>query len=224
MQVSGLGRWFGRDPQKRLVLFEEAGFELRRGEIVALVAPSGSGKTSLLQTLGLLDRPDAGSLVFLGEQLEHMTDKQRTRFRQKHIGFVYQFHHLLNEFSALENVTLPMRLAGASRSAAGHRARQLLGQVALAERAHHRPAELSGGEQQRVALARAMANDPELLLADEPTGNLDPQIAATVFERLLALVREQAKTSFIATHNHDLAKKMDRVLTIRDQRIIEVNL
>jgi lipoprotein-releasing system ATP-binding protein len=193
---------------------------LRQGEVAALVAPSGAGKSTLLHIAGLLDRPDAGAVRVLG-QAAGRDDGARTRLRRDAIGFVYQFHHLLPEFSALENVALPQRAAGADRRRAGARAREILAAVGLAGRLDHRPAELSGGEQQRVAIARALANRPRILLADEPTGNLDPGTAAQVFDLLMALVRDTGLAALIATHNPELAARMDRRLELRDGRVIE---
>ena len=186
------------------------------GEIVAVVGPSGAGKSTLLHIAGLLDRPSAGSVFFGGEDCTAIGDDRRTAIRRGGIGFVYQFHHLLPEFSALENIVLPQMIAGRSRREAAGRARDLLDRIGLAERATHRPARLSGGEQQRVAIGRALANRPRVLIADEPTGNLDPQTALSVFEMLLAAVRDHGVAALIATHNMDLAARMDRRLTLRD--------
>jgi len=184
------------------------------GEIAALVAPSGAGKSTLLHIAGLLDTPDAGTVEICGRTLSGAGDRARTAARRGQVGFVYQFHHLLPEFSALENVALPQRVDGASASAASERARRLLAAAGLGHRADHRPAELSGGEQQRVAFCRALANAPRLLLADEPTGNLDPATAMTVFRMLLDMVRETGMAALIATHNPDLAGLMDRTLRL----------
>ena len=186
------------------------------GEIVAVVGPSGAGKSTLLHIAGLLDRPTAGSVFFAGADCTAIGDDRRTAMRRTGIGFVYQFHHLLPEFSALENIVLPQMIAGRSRREAAERARGLLDQVGLAGRASHRPGRLSGGEQQRVAIGRALANRPRVLIADEPTGNLDPQTALAVFEVLLAAVRNHGVAALIATHNMDLASRMDRRLVLRD--------
>jgi lipoprotein-releasing system ATP-binding protein len=186
------------------------------GEIVGLVGPSGSGKSSLLHAAGLLEHPNAGRITILGQDCSDLSDRDRTRVRLATIGFVYQFHHLLPEFSALDNVALPQMIAGRSRAAAQTRASALLGGLGLAERTQHQPAQLSGGEQQRVAVARALANAPRLLLADEPTGNLDPHTSAAVFDNLYALVRSTGVAALIATHNLELAKHMDRVFTLKD--------
>ncbi|RMH51524.1 MAG: ABC transporter ATP-binding protein [Alphaproteobacteria bacterium] len=192
---------------------------LAPGEVAGLVAPSGAGKSTLLHIAGLLDRPDAGTVAICGRDMTRAGDGERTRVRRDEVGFVYQFHHLLPEFSALENVALPQRAAGRSRREAETRARALLAAVGLAARAGHRPAELSGGEQQRVAICRALANRPRILLADEPTGNLDPATAETVFALLAGLVRETGMAALIATHNLGLAARMDRVLRLEAGRI-----
>ncbi|MFY9290417.1 MAG: ABC transporter ATP-binding protein [Methylorubrum rhodinum] len=192
------------------------------GELVALVAPSGAGKSTLLHLAGLLERPDGGEVYIGGQPTASMSDGERTRLRREEMGFVYQFHHLLPEFSALENVVLPQLIRGLGRKEAEARAAELLGFLGLKERLPHRPAELSGGEQQRVAIARAVANGPRLLLADEPTGNLDPQTSGRVFSILLQLVRASGLAALIATHNMELAARMDRRVTIRDGMIEQV--
>ncbi len=192
---------------------------VKAGEIVALVAPSGAGKSTLLHVAGLLDRPDGGVVRIMGEPVGDLGDQPRTAIRRDTIGFVYQFHHLLAEFTALENVILPQMIAGTSRRAAAERAKALLTGFGLAQRLGHLPGKLSGGEKQRVAIARALANAPKLLLADEPTGNLDVGTADGVFELLLATVREQRLAALIATHNPDLAARMDRIVTLRDGRL-----
>jgi lipoprotein-releasing system ATP-binding protein len=186
------------------------------GEIVGLIGPSGSGKSSLLHAAGLLERPTAGDIWVGGRDCSGLSERQRTRMRLGSIGFVYQFHHLLPEFTALENVAMPALIAGGKARAARDRAQALLTQLGLEERVHHQPAQLSGGEQQRVAIARAMANEPALLLADEPTGNLDPDTAAAVFQALFDLVRGQGVAALIATHNLELARYMDRVFALRE--------
>jgi lipoprotein-releasing system ATP-binding protein len=189
------------------------------GEIVALVAPSGAGKSTLLHVAGLLDRPDGGEVRIMGQAVGDLGDQPRTTIRRDTIGFVYQFHHLLAEFTAQENVILPQMIAGASRRAAADRAKSLLSGFGLGKRLSHLPGKLSGGEKQRVAIARALANAPKLLLADEPTGNLDVGTADGVFELLLATVREQRVAALIATHNPDLAARMDRIVTLREGRL-----
>ncbi|MGD0531396.1 MAG: ABC transporter ATP-binding protein [Methyloceanibacter sp.] len=191
------------------------------GEAVALLGPSGCGKSTLLHIAGLLEQPDRGAVVIDGVDCVSLGDGERTRMRRAEIGFVYQFHHLLPEFSALENVVLPQLILGLSRSEAEKRASLLLEALGLGERGEHRPAQLSGGEQQRVAIARAVANGPKLLLADEPTGNLDPPTAERVFDQLLSLVRQSSVAAVIATHNLDLAARMDRVLRLMDGLLVE---
>ncbi|CUA86324.1 ABC-type lipoprotein export system, ATPase component [Chelatococcus sambhunathii] len=193
------------------------------GEIVALVAPSGTGKSTLLHIAGLLEHPDSGEVYVGGEPTTELDDAGRTRLRRLDIGFVYQFHHLLPEFSALENVALPQLIRGLARREAEARAAEVLSFLGLGERLVHRPAELSGGEQQRVAIARAVANAPRVLLADEPTGNLDPKTSDYVFSMLVALVRASRLAAVIATHNLDLAARMDRRVTIRDGLVVSLD-
>jgi lipoprotein-releasing system ATP-binding protein len=195
---------------------------LKAGEIVALVAPSGSGKSTLLHLAGLLDRPDAGRVLMDGRDAGALPDAARTAIRRDRIGFVYQFHHLLAEFTALENIVLPQMIARVARKKAEVRARELLTAFGLAHRIDHLPGKLSGGEQQRVAIARALANAPGLLLADEPTGNLDTATADIVFNELLSAVRGQGVAALIATHNPDLAARMDRRVTLRGGRLVDM--
>ena len=190
------------------------------GEMVALVAPSGTGKSTLLHVAGLLEKPDGGEVYVGGRPTAAMDDSERTRIRREDLGFVYQFHHLLPEFSALENVIIPQLIRGLAKANAHDRASQLLTFLGLGKRLEHRPGELSGGEQQRVAIARAVANAPRLLLADEPTGNLDPNTADRVFQTLVAIVRASKLAALIATHNLELASRMDRQVTIRDGLIV----
>jgi lipoprotein-releasing system ATP-binding protein len=199
-----------------LVVFRDVSLTLAPGEIVALLGQSGAGKSSLLHIAGLLEAPSSGEVIVAGEKVTKLSERERTRVRRDTLGFVYQFHHLLPEFSALENVAMPCRIGGETRQAAQARAAELLTQVGLAERLDHRPAQLSGGEQQRVAIARALANRPRVLLADEPTGNLDPHTADGVFNMLIALVRAAGLSALIATHNYALAAKMDRTLVLDD--------
>ncbi|MBX5454391.1 MAG: ABC transporter ATP-binding protein [Acidobacteriia bacterium] len=194
---------------------------LREGEIVALVGPSGSGKSTLLHLAGLLEKPDGGNVYVNGRDAAALSDDERTAIRRNEIGFVYQFHHLLAEFTALENVMLPQMAAGRPRREAKARAAQLLSMLGLSERLHHLPGKLSGGEQQRVAIARALANAPAVLLADEPTGNLDVHTADVVFEALLGIVRAQGVAALIATHNPALAQRMDRRVTLIEGKIEE---
>jgi lipoprotein-releasing system ATP-binding protein len=192
------------------------------GELVALVAPSGTGKSTLLHVAGLLEKPDGGEVFVGGRQTAGMGDAGRTALRRQDLGFVYQFHHLLPEFSALENVVMPQIIRGLPKAEAETRGKQLLTFLGLAKRLDHRPGELSGGEQQRVAIARAVANAPRLLLADEPTGNLDPHTAGHVFQTLVAIVRASRLAALIATHNMELAAKMDRRVTIREGKVVQM--
>jgi lipoprotein-releasing system ATP-binding protein len=215
LALTGIERTFIQG-DRRLEVLRGVSLELRAGEIVALVGQSGSGKSTLLHIAGLLERPDGGDVVLDGKGAGALGDPQRTVLRRKFLGFVYQYHHLLPEFSALENVMLPQMLNGLSRSEARRRATDLLAMVQLKDRSDHRPGRLSGGEQQRVAIARAVANAPRVLLADEPTGNLDATTADTVFRQLLALVRETGMAALIATHNPDLAARMDRTVHLKD--------
>jgi lipoprotein-releasing system ATP-binding protein len=205
-----------RQGDRTLEVLRGANLELKPGEIVALVGPSGAGKSTLLHIAGLLEKPDAGRVMLEGKTAGDQGDAYRTALRGRYLGFVYQYHHLLPEFSALENVMIPQMLMGLNRGEARKRAHELLAMVGLAERESHRPAKLSGGEQQRVAIARAVANGPRVLLADEPTGNLDLATADSVFRQLLALVRQTGLAALIATHNPDLAARMDRIVTLRD--------
>ncbi len=206
-----------------LEVLREVNLEVKAGEIIALVGPSGAGKSTLLHIMGLLERPDEGE-VLLGEiACEHADDNTRTLYRRDYLGFVYQYHNLLPEFSALENVMIPQMIAGYEKNKIEPKAKWLLDKMGLLDRVEHRPSELSGGEQQRVAIARALVNAPRLLLADEPTGNLDPQTSKVVFDELLKLVRETGLTAIIATHNPELAAKMDRKITLRDGKLVEIN-
>ena len=197
-----------------LEVLRGASMTVRQGELVALVAPSGAGKSTLLHVAGLLERPDGGDVVMLGQSCGRMSDDRRTAMRREAVGFVYQFHHLLPEFSAWENVAIPQMIAGRPRRAARARALELLESVGIAARADHRPARMSGGEQQRVAIVRALANGPKLLLADEPTGNLDVHTADSVFHMMVGVVRETGLAALVATHNPTLARQMDRAVTI----------
>jgi lipoprotein-releasing system ATP-binding protein len=192
---------------------------IRRGEVVALVAPSGAGKSTLLHIAGLLDTPNGGEVRIGGEEMSRLSDRRRTAVRRSEVGFIYQFHHLLPEFSAAENVILPQLANGTGQAAAAARAADLLSRVGIADRVDHRPAALSGGEQQRVAFCRALANQPKLLLADEPTGNLDPETSERVFATLMDVVRETGLSALIATHNLELAARMDRVVRLDAGRI-----
>lgn len=205
-----------------LTVLDGADLAIYPSEMVALVAPSGAGKSTLLHTAGLLEHPTDGEVYVSGYATGKLGDSERTRLRRLHIGFVYQFHHLLPEFTALENIMMPQLIRGIPRAEARRRAMQLLAYMRVKERATHRPPELSGGEQQRVAIARAVANGPRLLLADEPTGNLDPDTAGFVFDGLTRLVRASKLACLIATHNHDLAARMDRVITLDHGKVVEL--
>ncbi len=218
LAIRGLTRTY-QTGDKTLTVLHEADLDIMPGEVVGLIGPSGSGKSSLLHAAGLLERPTAGQIFIEGRDCSNLSDRIRTRVRLHTIGFVYQAHHLLPEFSALDNVVLPQMIAGTPRKAARERAFFLLEQLGLAERVKHQPAQLSGGEQQRVAIARALANSPRLLLADEPTGNLDPHTSAAVFENLYALARATGVAALVATHNLELARHMDRVLGLKDGKL-----
>jgi len=219
LRLEDLRRTYRTDSEALTVL-NGASLSLRRGEIVALVAPSGSGKSTLLHLAGLLEKPDGGRVVIDGQDAGALGDAARTALRLRTIGIVYQFHHLLPEFTALENIALPQMIAGKARGAAEARGMDLLGRLGLQARARHLPGKLSGGEQQRVAIARALANAPALLLADEPTGNLDVATAEVVFAELLQLVRSENVGARIATHNPELAGRMDRQVTLREGRLV----
>ncbi len=218
LRLAAIGRRF-RQGDAWLEVLRGADLELAAGQAVALVGPSGSGKSTLLQIAGLLELPDDGEVFLAGQPCNALSDGERTRRRREVLGFVYQFHHLLPEFSALENVMLPHMLAGRSRRDAAKRAHELLDLLGVGERATHRPARLSGGEQQRVAIARAMANWPAVLLADEPTGNLDEETADRVFDALLATVRNTGVAVLVATHNLELASRADAILRLHNGRI-----
>jgi len=221
LHLNNLTRRYGA-AETAVEVLKGAELALWPGEAVALVAPSGAGKSTLLHLAGLLETPDGGEVFVAGRPTSEMSDGARTALRRSHIGFVYQFHHLMPEFSAEENIALPQMIAGLARSEAAARARELLAYLGLSARARHRPAELSGGEQQRVAIARALANAPQLLLADEPTGNLDPKTADHVFATLASLVKASRVAALIATHNMEIAARMDRRVTIREGRVAEV--
>ncbi|WP_372885741.1 ABC transporter ATP-binding protein [Shimia sp.] len=214
LRLEGIEKRYNKGLPGEVNVLRGAGLTLGAGEIVALVAPSGAGKSTLLHIAGLLDQPDAGRVEIDGRALQDRSDRQRTAARRQDVGFIYQFHHLLPEFNALENVVLPQLANGVTRGAAEARGRDLLARVGVENRARHRPGELSGGEQQRVAFCRALANAPKILLADEPTGNLDPATSDQVFATLLQLVRETGLAALIATHNMALAARMDRVLQL----------
>lgn len=208
--------------EREIRVLDGATAELFPGQAVALVGPSGSGKSTLLHIAGLLETPDSGNVFVNGQDCAQMNDRERTRVRRAELGFVYQFHQLLPEFSALENVAIPQMIQGKSRRAASDRSRELLTMLGLGERVDHRPAELSGGEQQRTAIARGLANQPRLLLADEPTGNLDPSTSERVFGDLMSLIEHTGVSALIATHNMELAQRMHRILRLQGGQLIEI--
>lgn len=218
LKLENISQTFGKG-SAALTILKDIYFEINRGEIIGLAAPSGAGKSTLLHIAALLERPSAGEISVFGRPTSKMSDASRTNLRRDSIGFVYQFHHLLPEFTAVENVMMPQMIAKTPRKKAYERSMELLEMVKLGERSTHRPSELSGGEQQRVAIVRALANNPSLLLADEPTGNLDERSSHLVFDLLLKIMRQQEMGALIATHNIDLARKMDRVITIKDQKL-----
>lgn len=214
LRLSGLEKTYNPGTAGEVRVLRGVDLELKPGEVVALVAPSGAGKSTLLHIAGLLDTPDSGVVEIVGQDMGQRSDRARTAMRRENVGFIYQFHHLLPEFSALENVTLPQLANGASEAVAAHRANDLLDRVGVLTRSHHRPAALSGGEQQRVAFCRALANAPKLLLADEPTGNLDPATSDQVFDAMMDLVRGTGLSALVATHNLSLAERMDRIVRL----------
>ena len=218
--LQGLTKTYNRGRPTEVAVLRGVDLTLARGEVVALVAPSGAGKSTLLHIAGLLDSPDDGQVIIGGQDMTGLPDDRRTAARREKVGFVYQFHHLLPEFAALENIVLPQLANGTPKAKAEARARDLLARVGVADRADHRPAELSGGQQQRVAFCRGLANAPDLLLADEPTGNLDPANAEQVFAALMALVRETGLSALIATHNMELAARMDRIVRLDQGRVV----
>ena len=222
LTLSGVSKAYNKGKPNEVSVLEGVDFDVAKGEVVGLIAPSGAGKSTFLHVAGLLDTPDAGQVFIGGRVHTNLSDAKRTKTRREDVGFVYQFHHLLPEFTATENLMLPQMANGLSALAAERRATELLDWVGLEDRAKHRPSELSGGEQQRVAFCRAMANGPKLLLADEPTGNLDPDTADRVFEALMQLVRETGMSAVIATHNHELAHRMDRQVALRQGQIVPV--
>jgi lipoprotein-releasing system ATP-binding protein len=221
LELAGVRRVF-RQGGVELAVLNGIDLALRPGELVALVGPSGAGKSTLLHLAGLLERPDGGAVRIAGEECGSLSDERRTLLRRATLGFVYQFHHLLPEFSALENVMLPQMIAGVARGAAREKAAALLRRVGLGERLTHRPARLSGGEQQRVAIVRALANDPKLLLADEPTGNLDHNTADGVMATLIGIARDSGLAGLIATHNLELANRLDRIIALEDGKLTAI--
>lgn len=220
LTLSGITKTYNEGTPGEIRVLRGANLSIAKGEVVALVAPSGSGKSTLLHIAGLLDAADAGEVSINGQQMGTQSDRRRTATRRNEVGFVYQFHHLLPEFTALENIVLPQLANGVGERAARDHAMELMARVGVDSRATHRPAELSGGEQQRVAFCRALANRPALLLADEPTGNLDPDTSDTVFAALMELVRDTGLSALIATHNLDLAARMDRTLRLEGGEIL----
>ena len=221
LKLDGLKRSF-KQGEREIHVLNGASTELLPGQAVALVGPSGAGKSTLLHIAGLLETPDAGSVIVAGRDCSKLDDGDRTRIRRAEIGFIYQFHQLLPEFSAMENVMLPQMIMGSSRRVAQERAKALLSNLGLAERLDHRPTQLSGGEQQRTAICRALANKPKLILADEPTGNLDPKTSEVVFRELIGLFKSEGVAALIATHNLELASRMDRVLKMEHGQLVEV--
>ncbi|MBI1250183.1 MAG: ATP-binding cassette domain-containing protein [Alphaproteobacteria bacterium] len=220
LELRAVSRRF-RSGDRDLVVLNEVDLRVSKGELVGLVGPSGSGKSSLLHAAGLLERPSGGEVFIDGVSAWPMSDRDRTALRRRHIGFVYQFHHLLPEFDALDNVALPQFIAGVARGEARAEAARLLTALGLGDRLHHRPAQLSGGEQQRVAIARALVNKPSLLLADEPTGNLDPDTSRIVFEQFFQLAREEGVGALVATHNVELTRFMDRVMALDHGKLVQ---
>ena len=219
LELRGIEKGYKLGKPGEVRVLRGADLTIRRGEVVALVAPSGAGKSTLLHIAGLLDTPNGGEVRIGGEEMSRLSDRRRTAVRRSEVGFIYQFHHLLPEFSAAENVILPQLANGTGQAAAAARAADLLSRVGIADRVDHRPAALSGGEQQRVAFCRALANQPKILLADEPTGNLDPETSERVFATLMDVVRETGLSALIATHNLELAARMDRVVRLDAGRI-----
>ena len=219
LELASIKKSFSKGSSNKIEVLKGVDLQLFPGEIVALVAPSGAGKSTLLQIAGLLDKPLSGKIFIDGQEIQNETDNQLTMIRRREIGFVYQFHHLLPEFSSRENIDLPQLANGFPSKDAQRRSNELLDLVNLANRSNHRPAELSGGEQQRIAICRALANKPKIILADEPTGNLDQNTTLSVFESLLKIVKKTNLAALIATHNLDLAKRMDRVVELIDGKI-----
>lgn len=219
LRLKGVHRHYG-EGERMVRVLEAADLTVESGELVALVAPSGAGKSTLLHLCGLLESPQSGEIEIVGQPTSRMGDRARTQLRRSTVGYVYQFHHLLPEFTALENVVMPQIIAAQEQKAAESRAMELLDLLGVAPRASHRPAELSGGEQQRVAIARAAANHPRVILADEPTGNLDPETSDRVFEALKSLIRNEGAAALIATHNYELARRADRIVTIKGGLVV----
>lgn len=223
LRIRGLSQSFETQAET-LDILREVQLDMNAGEIIGLVGPSGSGKSTLLHAAGLLERPKSGEVWIGNRECLRLSDRERTRMRRANVGFVYQFHHLLPEFTALDNVAMPQMISGVSQRSARKEAKRLLDLMGLSGRLTHQPSQLSGGEQQRVAIARALANKPHVLLADEPTGNLDPTTSANVFQSLFDLVRIEGVAALIATHNHSLTAFMDRVLTLADGRVVDAKI
>jgi lipoprotein-releasing system ATP-binding protein len=221
LTLKGISKSYHSGISTEITVLSGIDLTIKAGEVVGMIAPSGAGKSTLLHIAGLLDMPDSGTVAIAGTDQTGKSDRRRTRTRRQDVGFIYQFHHLLQEFSAQENVVLPQLANGVPKTQAYEYAQSLLGKIGLKDRITHRPSELSGGEQQRVAFCRALANKPKLLLADEPTGNLDPATSDTVFDALMELVRETGLSALIATHNLELAKQMDRVLRLENGVLVD---
>jgi len=222
LELDQISKAYNRGEPTEITVLDKAELQVKMGEVVGLIAPSGAGKSTLLHIAGLLDSADSGKVRIAGLEQNTKSDRRRTRTRRQDVGFIYQFHHLLPEFSAVENIVLPQLANGVPKADAHARATDLLTRLGLAERLEHRPSELSGGEQQRVAFCRALANKPKILLADEPTGNLDPETSDTVFAALMDIVRETGLSALIATHNMELAQRMDRVVRLEKGQLIAV--
>ena len=220
LELIGIDRVY-RTAAGELPVLKGTNLRLNAGELVGLVGPSGSGKSTLLHTAGLLERPEAGKVMLDGIDCLSLDDRGRTAIRRSKIGFVYQFHHLLPEFNAADNIAMPLMIAGVRKKAAREKAESLLEIMGLADRGHHQPGQMSGGEQQRVAIARALANDPRLVIADEPTGNLDPATTERVFATLIKMVKNEGAAVLVATHNFALTQHMDRVLTLQDGKLVD---
>ena len=220
LALEGVSKTYNKGREAEVRVLDDVDLQVRKGEMVALVAPSGAGKSTLLHIAGLLDTADGGTVSIAGVDFTGLSDRRRTIARRQEVGFVYQFHHLLPEFTAEENIVLPQLANGVSKAEARLRANELLARVGVGERAGHRPSAMSGGEQQRVAFCRALANEPRLLLADEPTGNLDPATSDRVFEALVGLVRDTGLSALIATHNLELAARMDRVVKLDQGQVV----
>ncbi len=222
LSLKDISKVYNPGKPNEIIVLSEANITIKAGEVVGLIAPSGAGKSTLLHIAGLLDAPDSGMVAISGQDQTGKSDRKRTRTRRQDVGFIYQFHHLLQEFTAVENIVLPQLANGVPKADAHERARMLLGKIGLTDRISHRPSELSGGEQQRVAFCRALANAPKLLLADEPTGNLDPGTSDTVFDALMELVRDTGMSALVATHNLELAKRMDRIVRLEGGNLVDV--